>query len=100
MRAVICALKCLTLCFVLTGCGGGMGTFGFVSGSGTILHFTIDGGGYKLVDNSGKSYLPDNLTPGFQVDGLGVTYTGHLTGAATIAQVGASMHLDTIQKVP
>lgn len=100
MRNLICVLLWLVTCLVVVGCGEGDGSLRFVSGPGTIRHFLIEGGGYKLVDSSGNSYLPDNLTSEFQIDGLRVTFSGQLTGVATSQQVGPAIHLNTIQKAP
>ena len=100
MRMLICLWICLSLVFSLTGCGGGGGASNVASGPGTVRHFQVEGGGFKLVGDTGTAYLPDNLAPAFQQDGLRVFFTGHLTGAPTALQVDVPIHLEEIHLLP
>ena len=100
MRRAMFVCACAMLCLIVAGCSGGGGSTGAISGTGTIRRFLVEGGGFKLVDGSGTSYLPDNLAAAFQQDGLHVSYQAHLTGMSSSQQVGAVIHLDEIHAIP
>ena len=90
----------LVVVVVAIGCGQGGAGLGPLSGPGTVRHFAVEGGGFEIVNSSGTVYLPDNLTPDFQVDGLRVHFEAHLTGAASSQQVGPLIHVDEIHRIP
>jgi hypothetical protein len=65
-----------------------------------VQQFLVEGGGFRIVDDAGQSYLPDNLATAFQQNGLRVFFSGRLTGANSTQQVGAVIHLDEIHLLP
>jgi len=65
MRYAAGLILCAVLCLALAGCGGGDSAPGTVASAGTVRQFFVEGGGYLLKDDAGKSYLSDNLGPQF-----------------------------------
>ncbi len=49
-----------------------------VSGTGTIRHFTTEGGFYAIKGDDGEVYEPTTLPVELQKDGLRVTFAGRL----------------------
>ncbi len=49
-----------------------------VSGSGTIRHFTTEGGFYAIKGDDGETYEPTTLPVDLQKDGLRVTFAGRI----------------------
>lgn len=97
MRLLTRLWICAAVAIAVAGCGGGSDSAGSVSGAATVQQFLVEGGGFKLAADSGASYLPDNLSPAFQQNGLRVYFTGHVTGASTTQQTGIPIHLDGIR---
>ena len=47
-----------------------------VSGSGTVVYIDLEGGFYGIVSEDGKEYLPLNLPPQYQENGISVVFEG------------------------
>ncbi len=67
-----------------------------VSGTGTIIHFTFEGGFYGIVTDKGEHFLPENLSQKFQQDSLRVYFEGILTDRTTVQQWGRTVSLTSI----
>lgn len=66
-----------------------VGSLEEVSGTGTIYYIDLEGGFYGILSDDGVQYQPVNLSPGMQVDGLRVQFSGQFVeDSATIAMWG------------
>ena len=94
------ALLCLVAIAVLA-CGctsdGGVENPDAVTGTGTVVYQTLEGGFYGIVADDGTPYLPLNLPDEFAQDNLSVTFTGIIrSDVATIQQWGTPFELTEI----
>jgi len=67
---------------------------------GEIKHFDFEGGFYGIVDDTGKDYLPINLSDEFKVDGLKVEGVGELKPeVVTTVMWGTPVNILKIEKI-
>ena len=70
-----------------------------VSGTGTIVHFTLEGGFYGIVADKGDHFLPENLTIPFQQDSIRIHFQGVITDRMTTQQWGRTITLTQIERI-
>ena len=86
----------LFLSFILAvGCTEDPGT---IHDKGTVTYMQFEGGFYGIITDKGDRYLPENLSPDFQKDGLRVYFEGViLTNVATTVMWGRPFNVTRIQ---
>ncbi len=70
------------------------------SGTGRVIHMSLEGGFYGLITDGGDHYLPENLAADFQKDSLQVSFEGIITDRPTTAQWGRTITLTKIERIP
>jgi hypothetical protein len=67
---------------------------------GTIRHLDLEGGGWVIVADGGKSYQPQNLADEFKKDGLRVSAKlQRMKDAVGILQAGEIVRIVQIEKI-
>lgn len=67
--------------------------------SGTVTFVELEGGFYGIVGDDGENYLPFNLAPEYQVDGLRIAFEYEpVKDTGTIQMWGAPVNLTFIEK--
>ena len=65
-----------------------------------VVYQTLEGGFWGLIDDAGERYVPENLAPAFQQDGLRVTVHAALAEEGFGIQMwGTHIHLLDIEKL-
>ncbi|TAJ44017.1 hypothetical protein CUJ86_08205 [Methanofollis fontis] len=70
-----------------------------ISGTGTVRYIDLEGGFYGIVGDDGADYLPLDLDPAFQQDGLRVRYSLEKADVATIQQWGTPVRVVAIERI-
>jgi hypothetical protein len=70
------------------------------SGTGIVIHMSLEGGFYGLITDGGDHYLPENLAADFQKDSLRVSFECIITDRPTTAQWGRTITLTKIERIP
>ena len=96
---VINFLVMLLFCIVtLSGCL--LKDKNIVEGNGTITYINLEGGFYGIVADDGEHYVPINLPPEFEVDGLRVRFKGKIRDdLVSIHMWGTLLELIYIRKL-
>jgi hypothetical protein len=67
---------------------------------GTIRHLDIEGGGWVIAEDGGKSYQPQDLSDGFKKDGLRVrAKVRRVKDAVGVLQAGEIVRIIQIEKI-
>ncbi|WP_298665634.1 hypothetical protein [uncultured Methanofollis sp.] len=70
-----------------------------ITGTGTVTYIDLEGGFYGIVADNGTHYLPLDLDPAFEQDGLKVTFTLEpARDIMTIQQWGTPVKVISIER--
>ncbi|HVP40566.1 MAG TPA: hypothetical protein VMS95_01265, partial [Candidatus Krumholzibacteriaceae bacterium] len=72
---------------------------GNVSGNGTIVYLSFEGGFYGIVSDDGNRYDALNLDPEFQVNGLRIRFVAEILHVATFHMWGTPVSILKLEKL-
>lgn len=70
----------------------------FVTGTGTVRWFSLEGGFFAIRGDDGETYDPINLPPDFRDDPIRVRFRAKLTGGASFHMVGPVVEIVEITR--
>jgi hypothetical protein len=70
-----------------------------VSGRGTVVFLSIEGGFYGIIDDNDDHWDPSNLPQQYRVDSLRVQFEGVITDACTPHMWGRTVELRSIRRL-
>jgi hypothetical protein len=70
-----------------------------VSGTGTVVFLSLEGGFYGIIDDNDRHWDPSNLPQQYQVDSLRVRFEGIITDAPTFHMWGRTVELTSIKRL-
>jgi len=70
-----------------------------VSGTGTVVFLSFEGGFFGIVDDHGRRWDPSNLAEEFKADSLRVQFEGIVTDLPTFHMWGRTIELTSVNRL-